>query len=166
MKLLMPALMAVLIGAVLPLQGLINARLGGHIGGPIQAAFASFLVGTVLLGAWLLLNRAPAAFGEAASLPPWIWAGGVFGAIYVACFTLLMPRLGAASLVCLAILGQVTASLLLDHFGVLQAARKADAVRIAGAILMMAGVLMVAAPWRGATKAQATSPAMPRDGAR
>ncbi len=153
MKLLMPALMAVLIGAVLPLQGLINARLGGQVGGPIQAAFVSFLVGTVLLGAWLLLNRAPVALGEAARFPPWIWAGGVFGAIYVACFTLLMPRLGAASLVCLAILGQVTASLLLDHFGMLQAARKADAVRIAGAILMMVGVLMVAAPWRGPAKA-------------
>lgn len=153
MKLLMPALMAMLIGAVLPLQGLINARLGGQVGGPIQAAFVSFLIGTVLLGAWLLLNRAPVALGEAARLPPWIWAGGVFGAIYVACFTLLMPRLGAASLVCLAILGQVTASLLLDHFGMLQAARKADAVRIAGAILMMVGVLMVAAPWRAPAKA-------------
>ena len=41
---------AALIGAVLPLQGLINARLGTQIGGPVSAAFVSFLVGTLMLG--------------------------------------------------------------------------------------------------------------------
>lgn len=152
MSLLLPALMAVLIGAMLPLQGLVNARLGGQIGGPVAAAFVSFLVGTVLLGAYLLLTRTPLAASPAARFPPWIWVGGLLGGFYVTCFTLLMPRLGAASLICLAILGQVTASLVFDHFGVLQAPRKADAVRILGAVLMIVGVLLVAAPWRGAPK--------------
>lgn len=153
MHLLLPALMALAIGLMLPLQGLVNARLGAQIGGPIVAAFVSFLIGTVLLGAYLLLTRTPMAIGGAGKLPPWIWTGGLLGALYVACFTLLMPRLGAASLVCLAILGQVSASLLFDHFGVLQAPRRADPVRIAGAVLMIIGVLMVAAPWRSAPKA-------------
>lgn len=148
MHLLLPALMALAIGLMLPLQGLVNARLGAQVGGPIVAAFVSFLIGTVLLGAYLLLTRTPLTIGGAGKLPPWIWTGGLLGALYVACFTLLMPRLSAASLVCLAILGQVSASLLFDHFGVLQAPRRADPVRIAGAILMIVGVLMVAAPWR------------------
>ena len=161
MKLLMPALMAVLIGAVLPLQGLINARLGGQIGGPIQAAFASFLVGTVLLGVWLLLSRAPASLGEAARFPPWIWAGGVFGAIYVACFTLLIPRIGAAGMICLAVLGQVTASLLLDQFGILQAPKPVDGMRILGALLVLAGVLLVVAPWRAPAKTATNEMATP-----
>ena len=152
MHLLLPALMALAIGMMLPLQGLINARLGAQVGGPVVAAFVSFLVGTVLLGVYLLLTRTPLAIGGATRLPPWIWAGGLLGALYVACFTLLMPRLGAASLICLAILGQVTASLVFDHFGILQAPRKADPVRIAGAVLMIVGVLMVAAPWRSPTK--------------
>ncbi|MBN8214198.1 MAG: DMT family transporter [Xanthomonadales bacterium] len=155
MQLLLPALMALAIGMMLPLQGLVNARLGTQIGGPIVATFVSFLIGTVLLGAYLLLTRTPLAIGGGTKLPAWIWTGGLLGALYVACFTLLMPRLGAAALVCLAILGQVTASLLFDHFGVLQAPRRADPVRIAGAILMIVGVLMVAAPWRTAVKAPA-----------
>ena len=74
--------------------------------------------------------------------------GGVLGAVYVAVFTLLIPRVGAAAAICLAVLGQVVASLLLDHYGVLQAQRPADWTRITGAVLVLLGVLLVAAPWK------------------
>ena len=145
-------LVAVLIGAILPLQGLVNARLGVHVGGPVAAAFVSFLVGTVMLGLYLLATRTPVTLQGGARLPAWIWAGGAIGAVYVACFTLLIPRIGAAGMVCLAVLGQVTASLLLDRFGVLQAPRPVDALRIAGALLVVAGVVLVVAPWRAPAK--------------
>jgi transporter family-2 protein len=121
MNLLGALLVAVLIGAMLPLQGLVNARLGVQAGGPVAAAFVSFLVGTAMLGLYLLATRTPLTLQGASKWPAWIWAGGALGAIYVACFTLLIPRIGAAGMVCLAVLGQVTASLLLDQFGVLQA---------------------------------------------
>ncbi|MBJ6979859.1 MULTISPECIES: DMT family transporter [unclassified Luteimonas] len=138
----------VAIGAVLPLQGLVNARLAGALHGPVMAAFVSFLVGSVVLGAWLLAMRTPWGAAPDARFPAWIWIGGVLGAVYVAVFTLLIPRVGAASAICLAVLGQVVASLALDHFGVLQAQRPADWTRIAGATLVLLGVLLVAAPWR------------------
>ena len=155
-------LVAVLIGAILPLQGLVNARLGTHVGGPVVAAFVSFLVGTVMLGLYLLATRTPVVLQGILKLPAWIWAGGVFGAIYVACFTLLIPRIGAAGMVCLAVLGQVTASLLLDQFGVLQAQKPVDALRILGAVLVLAGVVLVVAPWRTAPPAK---PAITADSA-
>jgi transporter family-2 protein len=113
-----------------------------------MAAFVSFLVGSVVLGAWLLAMRTPWGAAPDARFPPWIWIGGVLGAIYVAVFTLLIPRVGAAAAICLAVFGQVVASLLLDHFGVLQAQRPADWPRIAGALLVVLGVLLVAAPWK------------------
>ncbi|HSD16393.1 MAG TPA: DMT family transporter [Thermomonas sp.] len=151
-------LVAILIGAVLPLQGLINARLGTHLGGPVAAAFVSFLVGTVMLGAYLLATRTPILLQGSLKLPAWVWAGGVFGAIYVACFTLLVPRVGAAGMICLAVLGQVTASLLLDQFGILQAPKPVDAVRLIGALLVLAGVVLVVAPWRTPAKPASTTP--------
>ena len=80
MNLAAALLVAVLIGAILPLQGLVNARLGTHIGGPVVAAFVSFLVGTVMLGLYLLATRTPIALQGSLKLPAWIWAGGVFGA--------------------------------------------------------------------------------------
>ena len=141
-------LVAVLIGAVLPLQGLVNARLGASVGGPVVAAFISFLVGTAMLGLYLLATRTPLALQGSLKLPAWVWAGGVFGALYVACFTVLVPRIGAAGMICLAVLGQVTASLLLDQFGILQAPKPVDVVRIVGALLVLAGVVLVVAPWR------------------
>jgi transporter family-2 protein len=145
-------LVAVLIGALLPLQGLVNARLGVHVGGPVAAAFVSFLVGTAMLGLYLLATRTPVTLQGGARLPAWIWAGGALGAVNVACLTQLIPRIGAAGMVCLAVLGQVTASLLLDRFGVLQAPRPVDALRIAGALLVVAGVVLVVAPWRAPAK--------------
>jgi len=163
MNMLGALLVAVLIGAILPLQGLLNARLGTQIGGPVPAAFVSFLVGTVMLGLYLLATRTPVSLQGGLKLPPWIWAGGAFGAIYVACFTLLMPRIGAAGMVCLAVLGQVTASLLLDQFGVLQAPKPVDGLRIAGALLVLAGVVLVVAPWRSPnTNPDAATPAVRR----
>ena len=161
MNLVGALLVAVLIGAILPLQGLVNARLGTHIGGPVVAAFVSFLVGTVMLGLYLLATRTPIALQGSLKLPAWIWAGGVFGAIYVACFTLLIPRIGAAGMICLAVLGQVTASLLLDQFGILQAPKPVDGMRILGALLMLAGVLLVVAPWRAPAKTATNEMATP-----
>jgi len=159
-------LVAVLIGAMLPLQGLVNSRLGLHAGGPVVAAFISFLVGSAMLGLYLLATRTPVTLQGASKWPAWIWAGGALGAVYVACFTLLIPRIGAAGMVCLAVLGQVSASLLLDRFGVLQAQKPVDALRIVGALLVLAGVVLVVAPWRSpvvsAGKSAATTPGVRR----
>jgi transporter family-2 protein len=64
------------------------------------------------------------------------------------------------------VLGQVTASLLLDQFGVLQAPKPVDALRILGVLLVLAGVVLVVAPWRASTMAAGKSatadPANPR----
>ena len=141
--------LAIIVGAILPFQGLLNAKLGTSIGGPIVAAFVSFLIGTILLGIYLVITRERIVLAGAGALPVWIWMGGLLGALYVAVVTLLIPRLGPAAMMCLVIFGQVTAALLLDRFGVLQSApRTVDAVRIGGALLVLVGAFLVAAPWR------------------
>jgi transporter family-2 protein len=159
MTLLPAILIAALIGTMLPLQGLVNARLGTNIGGPVAAAFVSFLVGTVLLGLYLVATRTSLMPRPGARFPLWIWTGGALGAIYVACVTLLVPRLGTAAIICLAVFGQIVASLLLDHFGVLQTPRPADLLRILGAALVLVGVTLVVAPWRAPPPSAAASEA-------
>ena len=143
-------LLAVVTGALLPLQALINAQLGQRTSGALFASFASFLIGTIALGAALLAMRTPLpTWQQAAGLPSWAWLGGVIGALFVVSATVLVPRLGAAALICLAVFGQLVGSLLLDHYGVLHAPKPADAVRIAGAALVAIGALMVVKPWQG-----------------
>lgn len=142
--------LAVIAGALLPLQALINAQLGQRTTGALFASFASFLVGTLALGIALLAMRTSwPTPQQAGGLPVWAWLGGVIGALFVVSATVLVPRLGAAALICLAVFGQLVGSLLLDHYGVLHAPKPADAMRIAGAVLVAIGALMVVRPWQG-----------------
>ncbi|HRN61206.1 MAG TPA: DMT family transporter [Luteimonas sp.] len=144
-------LFAVGIGALLPLQALINARLGALTHGALYASFVSFLVGTCLLGLMLLATRTPLLPAQpVAALPAWIWIGGAIGAAFVFAATLLVPKLGAGALICLVVLGQVVASLALDHFGVLGAQRPVDFMRILGALLVIVGAALVVRPWQSA----------------
>lgn len=140
---------AVVIGVLLPLQALINARLGAQTQGPLYAAFVSFLVGTCLLGMLLLATRTPLwPTQPLAALPAWIWLGGVIGAAFVYAATLLVPTLGAGAMICLVVLGQVLGSLALDHYGVLGAQRPIDGLRVLGGLLVIVGAALVVRPWQ------------------
>lgn len=140
--------LALFIGMLLPLQALINGSLGKQTFGPLFAALASFCVGTLVLLAWWVASRPAFEVATLAKVPWWAWTGGLIGALYVAGATLLIPRMGAASLICVVVLGQVAGSMLLDHFGVLQARQPVDGMRVLGALLVIAGALLVVKPWK------------------
>ncbi|HZF98096.1 MAG TPA: DMT family transporter [Pseudoxanthomonas sp.] len=140
--------LAILIGMLLPLQALINASLGRQTTGAVFASLVSFLVGSSALMAWWLLSRPSFDAAALARVPWWAWTGGLIGAVYVAAATLLIPRMGAAALICLVVFGQVAGSLLLDHFGVLHARQPIDPLRLIGALLVIAGALLVVRPWQ------------------
>ncbi len=140
--------LALMIGILLPLQALINASLGKQTSGPLFASLCSFLVGSAVLLAWWLATRPAFDASALARVPWWAWTGGMIGAVFVAASTLLIPRMGAAALICLVVLGQVLGSLLLDHFGVLHERRPIDAMRLVGALLVGGGALLVVKPWQ------------------
>ncbi len=142
--------LAIFIGMLLPLQALINAALGRQSFGALFASLGSFVVGTVALLLWWLGTRPAFDMATLARVPWWAWTGGLIGAVYVASATLLVPRLGAAALICLVVFGQIAGSLLLDHFGVLHARQPVDMVKLAGALLVLVGAVLVVKPWQGA----------------
>jgi bacterial/archaeal transporter family-2 protein len=138
-------LLSILAGAVLPLQALINARLALGIGNSLWAAAISFQVGALGLLLLQLALRAPwSELGRAGAIPAWIWTGGFLGAVYVASVIASVPRLGAASVISLVIFGQLMASLLLDHFGVLApVSHPINFTRLIGAVLLLAGAILI-----------------------
>lgn len=142
-------IVAVCVGALLPLQALVNARLGQLTFGALFASLASFAVGTTaLLALWMAWR--PATGGSGLPVAPWwAWTGGLIGAAFVVAATVLVPRLGAAVLICLVVFGQLAGSLLLDHFGVLHPRQPADALKIVGMALVAVGMLLVVRPWQG-----------------
>ncbi|MEQ1581174.1 MAG: DMT family transporter [Steroidobacteraceae bacterium] len=142
-------LFVVLIGAGLPLQALVNARLGVLTAGSIFASSLSIVVSLIVALGFLLLQRPTLPpMDQLARLPLWLWVGGVVGGCYVIAATLGVPRVGAAGFVALIVLGQMIGSLILDHFGILHPAQPANATRILGVVLVMAGMLLVLQPWR------------------
>ena len=138
-------LLAVLVGALLPVQTGVNAELRRSLGHPIATALVSFGVGTVGLLATILWLRIPVPLAAAWSQTAWWqWTGGLIGAIYIAGVVVLAPRLGAGTLVAAIVGGQMVASLLLDHFGwVGFPEHPVSALRLLGAALVILGVALI-----------------------
>ena len=137
-------LLAVVAGSALPFQAGINARLATFVGGPIRASAISFAVGTlVLVVVALVVTRDVVSTGRVGSVPWWGWLGGAVGAGYVASTVAAAPRLGALNLFAAVIFGQLLCSVVLDHFGVLYKEHSLSAGRLAGVVLLAAGVVLV-----------------------
>ncbi|MFZ5811914.1 MAG: DMT family transporter [Thermodesulfobacteriota bacterium] len=138
-------LMALTAGILIPVQAGINSLLGRAVGGAEAAAFVSFLVGTLVLGTYVLVFGISLPIGRTLAVSPWwYWTGGAFGAFFVAASVVLVPRLGAGVMMSVIVAGQIAASLALDHFGVLgYPARPMDLMRLAGAALVVVGVFLV-----------------------
>lgn len=138
-------LLAILGGAVTPLQAGINARLGRSLGAPWYGTWANFLVGAVAATLLAILLRVPIPSAVAlAATPWWAWLGGLCGVTLVFTAMTSVPHLGYAGLVLAIVVGQILASVLLDHFGVLAAApRPLSWPRAGGLALVVVGMLIV-----------------------
>jgi transporter family-2 protein len=139
-------LLAIAAGAVLPVQGAVNALLLQDLGAAMPVGAVSFAVATASMLAVLafqrLAGRRPLqGLGGLAQMPWWGWLGGFAGAFYVTTVFTALPRLGAAAAVGLTIAGQQLCSIAVDHYGLLRLPRQpARAARLGGVAFLMAGV--------------------------
>ena len=140
---------ALLAGAVLPLQGAINAQLRDDLDAPLTAGAWSFLVATgamaAVLAAFAAARRAPRPQPACLRrLPWWGWLGGVCGATYVVSVFMLIPEIGVAPTVALTVAGQQIASVFVDRHGLLRLPRRPiTRVRLAGVAILLAGVALI-----------------------
>lgn len=136
---------ALLAGASLSVQAVINAALGRGIGRPLTAALTSYVVGILVLIVAAGLSRTPWPDSTTVrDLPWWLWIGGCFGAYYVTMSIFAAPRLGAATLIAVVIAGQMLAALVLDHFGAAGLPEHGITLwRAVGAVLITVGVVLV-----------------------
>lgn len=141
---LLPIFVLVLGGMLAGLQAPTNAKLSAAVGSPVNAAFLSFLVGTLVLGAAALATQSRPDMAAVKGLPWYIWLGGAYGAVFVAAAAWGVPRLGVAMVITLLVAGQLAMSLVIDHFGALGVPRQpVSAGRILGVLMVVGGVLLV-----------------------
>lgn len=141
----LPWVLGVVAGFGLTVQVGMNSQLRKVLQSANLAALISFLVGTLALILLLLMLRTPvperAAF---MAVPWWAWIGGLLGAFYVASSTVVAVELGATTLLGLALLGQLTTALVIDHYGWLGLpVNPITWARVAGVALLGAGVWLI-----------------------
>lgn len=134
-----------LVGALLAMQPLLNARIAGAAGHAVYGALFSVLVSSLSLLTVVLVLRLPLPdLRGIASQPPWALTGGIIGALVVLSALIATPRLGAATTVMLFIAGQLLCSLLLDHYGVLGVPEHPiNLARVLGVVCLIAGVILI-----------------------
>jgi bacterial/archaeal transporter family-2 protein len=132
-------------GGLIALQAPINSMLGKQVG-TWQAAFVSFLVGTVAL----CLVAALAGNGGLTTVPevrhaPWHYLlGGLLGAAYVTSVLVTVRTLGAGGVTAATISGQLTMSVIVDQLGWLGVEKDPVSVpKVVGLLLLAAGTFLV-----------------------
>jgi transporter family-2 protein len=136
--------LAMLAGVLIAVQAPTNAILGKASGSPIIAAFISFIVGTVALGAFVARSPGGLFTPELRSVPWYAWIGGFYGAFFVAVAAFGAPKIGVGPLLTAAIGGQLLAAIVLDHYGMLGLARQPVSFeKIGGVLLVLLGAWLV-----------------------
>lgn len=135
-----------LVGSIIPIQAVVNARLGSQTGGATMGALLSFFTGFM----WMLLLNTSINSNALISLKPlstgpwYIWLGGLIGAIFVSYITWVNQKQGVGLTFALVISGQIFISLLIDHFGLFGSAiRTITLEKIIGAAFIIAGIILI-----------------------
>jgi transporter family-2 protein len=142
-------LLALLAGAVLPVQGAINGLLRSDIGAPFVVGTVSFAVATlsmimVLLLTLVLTDAPKPQLAGISRMPWWGWLGAFCGATYVTTVFTAIPVIGTAAAVGLTVAGQQIASLFVDRYGWFRLPkREVSALRYAGVAILLAGVAFI-----------------------
>lgn len=133
-------------GCLLGTQPSVNGFLGQNVAHPVQATIISFSSGTALV---ILLALAmgifpPKFITPPTSLPWWTWCGGAIGVVMVTASLFFVPRVGSLLWFAAIMTGQTCIAIVLDHFGLLGNPRStASPLRLLGALLLVAGVLVI-----------------------
>lgn len=141
--------LGLLAGAVLPVQGAINAELRADLDAPVAVGAFSFVVASLamvlLLAGVLALTAAPRPRpAGVAAMPWWGWLGALCGATYVVSVFAFIPVIGVAPTVALTVAGQQLASWLVDRYGLLRLPRRRIAPsRLAGIATLLVGVTLI-----------------------
>ena len=125
----------------------VEAGLLGPLGsevGDLWATLSIFGVGaalTFLLMLFFSPRNSPSFFTQ----PAWTLLGGILGPVYVVILTVAVPSIGIAMTMIGILAGQVSKSLVIDHYGLFGSShRKIDSKRIIALIFIIAALFLMA----------------------
>jgi bacterial/archaeal transporter family-2 protein len=125
-------------------QQAVNSNLRIEIESAWWAGFVSYLGGTLAMFAMAILLREPLPSTQLIHRSHGMsWSGGVFGAVYISISILLLPKLGATTVIAFIVAGQLIGSIVFDHFGLLGVpVHPFTATRLVGAGMLLLGAIL------------------------
>jgi transporter family-2 protein len=142
---LLPGALAFVAGLLAVIQVAMNAQLRASFGHAVLAAAFNFGVGLAALLGLLLVLRIPwPGISQVAAAPTWALPAGVIGALFVAILAYASRDLGALLSIALVVTGQMVASLLIDHYGLLGfSVRPFSYSKLVGCLMMVLGLFLM-----------------------
>jgi len=137
--------LALITGALIPVQASTNAAFSRSIGNPVITGLMVFAIGFAGMILFTFVSRAalPSA-QQLTSAPLYGYLGGIIVAIYVVMITILVPKIGVGTAISFIVTGQIICAVVIDHFGLFNVqVRSVDVTRLSGVLLMIAGIYLV-----------------------
>ncbi len=135
---------AVLVGTLMPVQGVINSKLAEVLNHPFQSAFISFLVGTLICLIASLATKQSFSLQGLKQAPLWYFLGGLLGSCFVITSILLIGKIGATILLGSFVTGQLIMSLVIDHYGLFGIPQSpVNSLRLSGVFFLIIGLGMI-----------------------
>ena len=134
-------LACILAGAAMSIQGVMNTRLGGHIGTLETNAFVQCTAAALSLLVLLLWRTG--SFAALSAAPKYCWFGGVLALAITVTVMLGMGKLGPTLAVAVILIAQLSAAAAIDAFGIMGTEKLAFGWgKWAGLALMTGGMLL------------------------
>ena len=136
----------VIVGGVLQAMGsVMNAQLYKSLQNPWLASLTSFsLIVAFFFGAFCILHDPLPTLEDFRRMPWWAPLAGLTGAVAVYAGLAFIGTIGAGTYTALNVNAAIIASIVIDHFGWLNAnVHTCSPLRLLGALLLVAGVTLV-----------------------
>lgn len=141
-KIFFMIMFSIIAGILGAMQSPTNASLAKLIGN-WEGTFISFFVGTIaLFFVVLIVNKGRLKTIKNVGIKPWMMIGGAYGVLGIFLNLYTVQFLGTALLVSCTMIGQLSAGLVIDSFGLIQTKKvKINFLRILGIIVIAIGIL-------------------------
>jgi bacterial/archaeal transporter family-2 protein len=112
----LPFVIACISGITMAIQGTLNSLLSQKTS-LLSATFIVHIIGTIVALIALLTYRIPILNLQWASVPWYLYLGGVLSVVIVGLVAVSIPKIGVCNATTAIIIGQVSTAVLIDHFG-------------------------------------------------
>jgi transporter family-2 protein len=137
--------LALLVGLLIPFQGIVTASLSQKLEHPYVSAFINFFGGTLIFMMTIMFSSASFPTIKKLTTIPWyLYTGGIIGSLFIMGALFSLPKIGSTAFFGLVVLGQLLMTAVVDHYGLLgMPVHKVDSYRVIGVMFLLTGCFFI-----------------------